>query len=60
MLIEVLFKHWGRVTHICVGDLTIIDSENGFSLDRRQAIFWTNAGILLTGPLLIEQISVKF
>ena len=43
--------HWGRVTHICVGNLTIIVSDNGLSPYRRQAIIWTNAGILLTGPL---------
>ena len=43
--------HWGRVTHICVGNLTIIGSDNGLSPDRRQAIIWTNAGILLIGPL---------
>ena len=43
--------HWGRVTHICVSKLTIIDSDNGLSPDRRQAIIWTNAGILLIGPL---------
>ena len=43
--------HWGRVTHICVGKLTIIDSDNGLSPERRQTIIWTNAGILLTGPL---------
>ena len=43
--------HWGRVTHICVGKLTIIGSDNGLSPERRQAIIWTNAGILLTGPL---------
>ena len=43
--------HWGRVTHICVGNLTIIGSDNGLSPSRRQAIFWTNAGILLIGPL---------
>ena len=43
--------HWGRVTHICVGKLTIIDSDNGLSPGRRQAIIWTNAGILLIGPL---------
>ena len=24
--------HWGRVTHICVGNLTIIGSDNGLSL----------------------------
>ena len=43
--------HWGRVTHICIVKLTIIGSDNGLSPGRRQAIIWTNAGILLTGPL---------
>ena len=39
--------HWGRVTHICVAYLTIIVSDNGLSPSRRQAIIWTNAGILI-------------
>ena len=43
--------HWGRVTHICVGKLIIIGSNNGLSPGRRQAIIWTNAGIWLMGPL---------
>ena len=43
--------HWGRVTHICVGRLTNIGSDNGLSPGRRQAINWTNAGILLIAPL---------
>ena len=43
--------HWGRVTHICVSKLIIISSDNGLSPGRRQAIIWTNAGILLIGPL---------
>ena len=43
--------HWGRVTHICVSKTTIIGSDNGLSPGRRQAIIWTNAGILLIGPL---------
>ena len=43
--------HWGRVTHICVGNLTIIGSDNGLSPGRHQAITWTNIGILLIGPL---------
>ena len=43
--------HWGRVTHICVGKLTTIGSDNGLSPGRRQAIIWINAGILLIGPL---------
>ena len=43
--------HWGRVTHICLGNLTNIDSDNGLLPGRRQAIIWTNAGLLLIGPL---------
>ena len=46
-----MLTHWGRVTHICVSKLTIIGSDNGLSPGRRQAIIWTNAGILLIGPL---------
>ena len=42
--------HWGRVTHISVGILTIIGSENGLSHGRRQVIIWTNARILLIEP----------
>ena len=43
--------HWGRVTHIRVGKLTNIGSDNGLSPGRRQAITWTNVEILLIGPL---------
>ena len=43
--------HWGRVTHICIGKLTIIVSDNGLSPGRRQAIIWTNAGIVLIWTL---------
>ena len=43
--------HWGRVTHIGVSKLTIIGSDNGLSPERHQAIIWTNAGILIIGPL---------
>ena len=39
------------MTHICVGNLIIIGSDNGLSPGRRQAIIRTNAGILLIGPL---------
>ena len=42
--------HWGQVTHICIGKLTIIGPDNGLSPGGRQAIIWTNAGILLIGP----------
>ena len=43
--------HWGRATHICVGKLTTIGSDNGLSPRWRQVIIWTIAGILLIGPL---------
>ena len=60
-------NHWGRVTHICVIKLAIIGSENGLSPSRRQAIIWTNVGILLIGPwganfsdILIEILTFSF
>ena len=43
--------HWGRATHICISKVTIIASDNGLSPCRHQAIIWTNAGLLLIGPL---------
>ena len=48
---SLFLTHWGRVTHICVSKLTIIGSDNGLSPGRRQAIIWTNAGILLIRTL---------
>ena len=39
------------MTHICVGELTIIGSDNGLLPERHQAIIGTNVGILLIGPL---------
>ena len=55
------------MTHICVSKLTFIGSDNGLSPRRRQAIIWTNARILLIGPLgtkfseiLIEIVRVSF
>ena len=65
-IVEML-NHWGRVTHICIGKPTIIGSDNGLSPERRQAIIWTNAGILLIVPLwtnlsenLIEILTFSF
>ena len=43
--------HWGRVTHNCVSKLTIIGPDKGLSPAPRQAMIWTNARTLLTGPL---------
>ena len=51
LFVSLFLTHWGRVTYICIGKLTIIDSDNGLSPGRRQAIIWTSAGILLIGPL---------
>ena len=51
MVLTVFLTHWGRETHICVGKLTIIGSDNGLSPGRRKAIIWTNAVILLIWPL---------
>ena len=43
--------HRGRVTHIYASlRYATISSYNGLSPDQRQAIIWTNAGMLLTGP----------
>ena len=39
------------MTHICLSILNTIGSDNVFPPDRRQAIIWTNAGILLIGPV---------
>ena len=46
-----ILTHWGRVKQICVGNVTIIGSDNGLSPGRRQAIPYTNVGISLIGPL---------
>ena len=39
------------MTDTCVSDLLIIGSDNGLSSSGRQAIIWTNAEMLLIGPL---------
>ena len=55
------------MTHICVSNLTATGSDNVLSPGRRQSIIWTNAGILLIGPLgtnfseiLIEILTFSF
>ena len=54
--------HWGRVTHICVSKLTNIGSDNVLSPGRCQAIIFTNAGIVLIGPIRINfnEMLIKF
>ena len=39
------------MTHIYVGNLTIIGLDNALSPGRRQAIIWTKAWMLLIWPL---------
>ena len=53
--------HWDQVTHICVSELTIIGSDKGLSPGRRQAIIWTNTGILLIEPIgtNVSEISIR-
>ena len=46
-----LLTHWGWVTHIFISKLTGIASDNGLLPGWHQSIIWTNAGILLIGPL---------
>ena len=60
-------SHWGRVMHIGVSNLIIISSNDGLLPGRRQAIIWTNARILIIGPLgtnfseiLIEILTLSF
>ena len=57
--IRLLKTYWGRVTHVCVGRLTSIVSDNGLSPSRCQAIIWTNAGIFLIGSLGASEIFVE-
>ena len=53
---------WGRVMHICVNKLNHHWSRYKLVLapTRRQAIIWTSAGILLTGPLVTNFIAILF
>ena len=43
---QITLAHWGRVVHICVGNLTIIVSDNG----QWQTFIWTNVRISSIGP----------
>ena len=38
--------HWGRVMHMCVGNLTIIGSDKCLLPYLHQTIIWTNTAIL--------------
>ena len=52
----VSLTHWGSVMHICIYNVTSIGSDNGLSPGWCQATIWTNAGILLIGPLGFESV----
>ena len=49
--ISLCLTHGGRVTYINISKLTIIGSNKGLSPGRRQAIIWTNVGILVMQTL---------
>ena len=57
---SLLLSHWGRVTHICIHKITIIGSDNGLSPVRRQAIIFTNEGMLLIRSLGINFSEILF
>ena len=46
-----ILTNWNWVTHISVGKLTIVGSNNGLLLVQHQVIIWASAEILLIGPL---------
>ena len=50
-MLELLSTRKSVCPHICVGKLTTIGSDNALLPGWRQAIIWTNAGILLIGTL---------
>ena len=41
-LAAMVLTHWGRVTHLCLHNLTITGPDNGLSPGRRQAIIYLN------------------
>ena len=43
--------HWGRATIYASVNLAIIGSDNGLVPVKRQAIIWTNDGLLSIGTL---------
>ena len=53
--------HWGRVTHICIDNLTIVGSVNGLLPGQHIAIIWTSAGLLSIHPqgTYFNEISIK-
>ena len=48
-LIWLIITLWS--SDICINKLTIIGSDNGLAPVKREAIIWTNDGIMLIGPL---------
>ena len=41
-MLQIKLTHWARVMHICVGNLTIIGSDNGLSTGRCQLRHYLN------------------
>ena len=55
-----VLTHWGRVTHICFGNLINISLVNGLSPAQCQVIIWTNAEIVLIETNLGTNFSKTF
>ena len=51
MFIELVNSLRPSYAYICDGKLAIVGSDDGLSPGQCQAIIWTNAGIMLIGPL---------
>ena len=53
--------HWGWMIDICLSNVTMICSDNSLSPGQRQAITWTNTGILLIGHIVtnLSEISIE-
>ena len=60
LIIPLLLTHRGRVMHMCVCNLTIIGSDYGLWPGQCQVLIWTNAGILLIGPIKINSSEILF
>ena len=48
---SIVITHWDGMTDICFSNRAMFGSDNGLVPGWRQAIIWSNAGILLIAPL---------
>ena len=60
IIICLSLTHWGRVTHICVSNLTMIGSDNGLAPTRREVILWIRPLGTNFSEILIEFLTFWF